>query len=159
MDARIWGPHAWFFLHSVTFSYPDNPTESDKKYFYNFFRSIADILPCSICKNHYKTNIKNFPIENFLDNRNSLVNWLIDIHNIVNEKLDNPKVNNQDIINKYNNLYKKKYFCLIGDKISSNYKNILLIILFIVNIIFIIIFYLQKKKIVPFNIHIKSYFY
>ena len=30
MEPEIWGPHAWQFLHSITLSYPDNPTFEDK---------------------------------------------------------------------------------------------------------------------------------
>ena len=30
MDPLIWGPHAWFFLHSITLVYPDNPSEQEK---------------------------------------------------------------------------------------------------------------------------------
>ena len=30
MEPEIWGPHAWQFLHSITLSYPDNPTLEDK---------------------------------------------------------------------------------------------------------------------------------
>ena len=32
MEAKIWGPHAWIFLHSITMAYPENPTDNDKKY-------------------------------------------------------------------------------------------------------------------------------
>ena len=146
MDARIWGPHAWFFLHSVTFSYPDNPSEKDKRDLYNFFQSVSNILPCTICKNHFRENLEKYPIENFLYNREALVNWLIDIHNIVNRKLGKPMVDNKEIIDRYNNLYKKKYICLIGDKNRDFYKNILLAFFGLLNIIFIIFFWIKSRN-------------
>ena len=33
MDPNIWGPHAWFLIHTVCLNYPDNPTDEDKKRF------------------------------------------------------------------------------------------------------------------------------
>ena len=39
MDPKIWGPPGWLFLHTITFNYPTNPTEEDKKYYKNFFYS------------------------------------------------------------------------------------------------------------------------
>ena len=27
MEPNIWGPGAWTFLHSITFQYPENPTD------------------------------------------------------------------------------------------------------------------------------------
>ena len=31
MNPKIWGPHAWIFLHSITLNYPENPTPELKK--------------------------------------------------------------------------------------------------------------------------------
>lgn len=146
MDSKIWGPHAWFFLHSITFYYPDHPNPRDKKTFYNFFQTVGDILPCTICKNHYKENLIKYPIENHLDSRDSLVNWLIDIHNSVNKKLNKPLYNNIDIIDKYNNIYKKKNICLVGERNVTIWKNILLVILLILNIIFIVLYCLSGSS-------------
>ena len=39
MDANVWGPHSWFFLHSITFGYP-NLTESQKKSYYDFINGL-----------------------------------------------------------------------------------------------------------------------
>ena len=30
MEASIWGPKAWVFLHSITMNYPEKPTDEDK---------------------------------------------------------------------------------------------------------------------------------
>ena len=158
MDPRIWGPHTWFFLHSLTFSYPDNPTIKDKNDFEHFFYSLSNVLPCIICKNHFKEHLSKYPIENYLNNRNQLVNWMIDIHNIVNKQLNKPIVDNKIIIQKYNDLYTKKYQCPINQNYYDKCKNIILSILLIINIIIIIYFCFRKK--INFNINIlKRYGY
>ena len=33
MEPKIWGEHAWIFLHTITLNYPEEPTFSDK---YNY---------------------------------------------------------------------------------------------------------------------------
>ena len=73
MEPEIWGPHAWQFLHSITLSYPDNPTIEDKNNYAQFFNSIQNILPCQNCKDHYTQNLQEFPVEQHLDNKDSLL--------------------------------------------------------------------------------------
>ena len=34
---NIWGPHFWVTLHSISFSYPQNPSEKDKHDYMIFF--------------------------------------------------------------------------------------------------------------------------
>ena len=60
MLTRVWGPSLWFFLHTVSFNYPENPTEDDKRNYHNFFDSLKHVLPCEKCKDHYKQNIQKF---------------------------------------------------------------------------------------------------
>ena len=87
MKSTIWGPKAWFFLHSVVSYYPDNPTSEQKKYMYDFFMLLPKILPCKKCQNHFQENLNQFPINNYLDSREKLVFWLFTIHNQVNKLL------------------------------------------------------------------------
>jgi len=80
----IWGPHGWKFMHYVTLGYPDNPTPSDKQNYKDYFISLQMILPCAKCAQNYKRNLSEYPIDNYLESRDHLVKWLIDIHNKVN---------------------------------------------------------------------------
>ena len=66
MDPEIWGPHAWQFLHSITLSYPDNPTLEDKNNHAQFFNSLKDILPCQKCQDHFTQNLQENPVENYV---------------------------------------------------------------------------------------------
>ena len=106
MDPNIWGPSAWLFLHSVTFQYPDNPTDLEKENYYTFFNSVKEILPCPTCRVHYKENLKLLPIK--LESRENLIEWLIDIHNEVNRKNGKKIYSYNDIYKKYNQLYTNK---------------------------------------------------
>jgi hypothetical protein len=87
----VWGPHGWQFLHYVSLGYPVNPTEEDKNNYRNFFISIKNILPCLLCSKHYEENYARMPLTNdILSNKELLVRWVIDIHNVVNESKNKP---------------------------------------------------------------------
>jgi len=108
MNPDIWGPSAWMFLHSVSLAYPKNPTDIDRINYGNFFNNLQPILPCLKCSNNYLQHIQEEPIENHLDNKESLVKWLINIHNKVN-KLNNKNTLSYDkVIDKYKDIYSLK---------------------------------------------------
>ena len=84
---KIWGPHGWKFMHYVSLGYPDKPSESDKMNYKQFYYSLQNILPCEKCAQNYKHNLLKYPIDNHLVNKDTLVKWVIDIHNQVNKEL------------------------------------------------------------------------
>ena len=105
MMTKVWGPPGWFFLHAVTFGYPDeiNPENVDRvRHYANFFNSLGHVLPCKYCRNSYNEYISELPVENFLQSRKDLTSWLYLIHNKVNDKLGIPEcVTFEEVENKY----------------------------------------------------------
>ena len=89
MDTKSWGPHGWFFLHTITFNYPDDPSEENKYYHKQLFLNFSETLPCKYCRNSYKKFVKELPIEPYLESKKLLAIWLYKIHNKVNDKLRN----------------------------------------------------------------------
>ena len=108
MNPEIWGPPAWMFLHSVSLAYPKNPTEEDRTNYGTFFNNLQPVLPCNKCSINYLKHIQEDPIENHLDNKESLVKWLINLHNIVNQLNNKNKLSYDDVIDKYKNIYSLK---------------------------------------------------
>lgn len=84
MNPKYWGAAGWHFLHAIALSYPDNPTEMNKREYKDFFELLSAVLPCPACSNHYRDNLLKYPIR--LDNRLELFRWTVDIHNEVNAK-------------------------------------------------------------------------
>jgi len=89
-DVNFWGPHAWIFLHSVSFHYPEYPSWKEKTEYAQFYRRIQDVMPCSMCRSHYARWLRDHPIEYHLDNWQSLSRWLVDLHNQVNTRKHTP---------------------------------------------------------------------
>ena len=107
---KIWGPSLWIGLHCITFGYPVNPTEQQKKDYKIFFEKVGEVLPCKHCRESYKIFIKeqNTNIDYALENRNSLTKWLYDIHNKVNDKLGVEYGITYDMIKKKYESYRAK---------------------------------------------------
>ena len=103
MDPIIWGPSAWTFLHSITFQYPDEPTDLDKRKYFTFFNSLKNVLPFPNCQEHYEKNFEKIEIR--LDNREGLIEWLIDIHNEVNRNSGKKVYSYDEVYQLYNDMY------------------------------------------------------
>ena len=90
MHPEVWGPHLWYILHTISFSYPDNPTDYHRNAYRDFFTNIKDVLPCEQCQKHYTKHIQEYPITPHLDSRATLVKWVIQIHNFANLSIGKP---------------------------------------------------------------------
>ena len=99
----IWGPHGWKFLHYVSLGYPNSPSYEDKSNYKQFYHSLQHVLPCEKCAMNYKQNLVKLPIDNHLESRDSLVKWVIDIHNLVNNELGKEKVSYEEALDLYTN--------------------------------------------------------
>ena len=143
MNPEIWGPPAWTFLHSITLAYPDNPSDLDRFNYETFFNKLQPILPCAKCSQNYMRHLQEDPITNNLDSKNSLVKWLINVHNKVNKTNDKKELTYNEVMNHYKLLYN-------GDltnkpiKESNNLTNTFLTVLFILLIIGLIYVYVKK---------------
>lgn len=83
-----WGPGLWKFLHMISFNYPMNPTEDQKKLYYDFMLSIGKVLPCKVCRDNYENNLDNIKFQiNALENRKTFSEFMFNLHNEVNRKL------------------------------------------------------------------------
>lgn len=125
MEPNVWGPAGWTFLHSVTFKYPENPSDLEKQKYYNFFNSLKNVLPCPTCQEHYRDNFEKIPIR--LENREELIEWLIDLHNEVN-RMNGKRVYTYDEVYE---IYNDMYGVETGKK-SPDYLFILLLIVIVV---------------------------
>lgn len=94
-----WGPHAWKYFHTITLSYPIEPTDKHKEAFRREFDDLIYKLPCSECQKHFYITISKNPItDDVLSTKDKLVRWLIDIHNMVNKMLGKKERAPEDMI-------------------------------------------------------------
>ena len=105
MDPTVWGPKLWFVIHTFALNYSDNPTYEDKRVMEEFFNNLKYSIPCNKCKVHYRQRLERDPIINYLDNKQSLFKYTIDLHNQVNKSLGK-KIYSYDEVVK---IYKEHY--------------------------------------------------
>jgi hypothetical protein len=88
MLTSVWGPSMWHSLHTISFNYPVKPTKQDKTRYLEFFKSLQFILPCKYCRDNYKKNIKQVPLNmNTMKNRHTFSLWLYNLHEEINKML------------------------------------------------------------------------
>jgi len=104
-NPTAFGPHFWFVLHSVSFFYPENPTDTDMKIHKDYFESFVHVLPCEDCKMHYRVLLTKYPIDGHLESRDELSRWVVFIHNQVNKRLGKPEMAYDQVVSNYRNVY------------------------------------------------------
>lgn len=100
----VWGPFFWHTIHIVAIGYPKNPTYTDKKCAKEFYEALAFLLPCSVCREHYKEHLSKNPLTPFLDSRTDLIKWTVSIHNKVNVSLGKKEWTLEEVLSYYERL-------------------------------------------------------
>lgn len=139
-DPKIWGPHYWFFLHTIILIYPNYPNATTKKAYYNFFRELPRFLPNNSIASYYDKLLLKHPIIPYLDDRKSLFKWICIIHNEVNEKLEYPKISVNKALKRYFKQYDNQKLKK-EKKIIYDYIKLFLYILTIILFIYFIVLY------------------
>jgi len=99
MGPAVWGPIFWTTMHIVTIGYPSFPTEEEQKAVVNFFESLQFMIPCPICKEHYKENLKTSPLTSeVVGDKQKLIRWLFDMHNTINKQLGKSEISWREFI-------------------------------------------------------------
>jgi hypothetical protein len=141
LDPKIWGPHYWFFLHTLVMTYPHHPNAVTKKKYYEFIQNLPLFLPVEQISGEFSKLIDKYPIAPYLDNRDSFVRWMHFIHNKINEKLEKPQVSLNEFFVNYYDEYKPQ------DEILGQYYKIREKVIYLVIIVGIsgAIYYLYDK--------------
>lgn len=95
---HVWGPPAWFFLHSMAMAYPKKINTNNPEHIkirnsmYSFLSNLGNVLPCNLCSESYNRYIKepDLEISKYLDSRAKLSYFIYLIHEKVNKKLGVP---------------------------------------------------------------------
>jgi len=97
IDPNHFGPYFWATIHFICLGAAKGLTEEQRNGMIQFFNSIPYVIPCASCGEHLKENMARLmPIELAVQSHESLFNWSVDLHNIVNEKLGKPKVSHEN---------------------------------------------------------------
>lgn len=114
---NIWGPHYWFFLHTIAMNYPKYPNTITKKKYYEFIQNLPLFLPLENISTEFSKLIDKYPVAPYLDSRDSFIRWMHFIHNKINENLEKPMITLEQFYLNYYESYKP-----VNDKWKDYYK-------------------------------------
>ena len=140
-DPKVWGPHYWFMLHTITMNYPLRPNTVTKKKYYDFIHNIPLFIPVESNATYFSKLLDKYPLVPYLDSRDSFIRWMHHIHNKINEHLEKPKITLSQYYVLYYDAYKPKNI-----KFMEYYKLRSKIIYFIIISLLIAIIYSTFKK-------------
>lgn len=133
LDPNVWGPHYWFFLHTLAYSYPDTPNEFTKRKYYDLIQNMPLFLPNPEIAKRFSQTLDKYPVTPYLDCRESFVRWTIYIHNYVNRTLEKPEWELLEALENYLHAYENPLF-QHSQQVYLSRQNILLIIIFTLGI-------------------------
>lgn len=105
MEVSEWGPAAWTFLHASTFAVPKQLSSEQQHAFKTFFTYLPEVLPCAVCREHYKQYVSRHPIQT--STREELSKWLVGVHNNVNAITKKQLISFESACRKYSYTQKK----------------------------------------------------
>ena len=137
LDPNIWGPSYWFFLMTIAVSYPKKANSVLKKKYYDFIMNLPLFIPDDKMGNKFSRLLDKYPVEPYLDTRESFIKWVHFIHNKINAQLGKQEISYVEAINDYYSAYKPKEI-IYKEQLKQRrifYYSAVLIILIIIAII------------------------
>ena len=98
LSPNVWGPFIWHTIHIIGLTYPKKPSYGDKKAAKEFFEALQFLLPCPMCREHYKDHLRKYPITPHLDRRDDLFKWTVHLHNEVNISLNKATMTELEVL-------------------------------------------------------------
>jgi hypothetical protein len=111
-EPDVWGPHYWFFLHTIAHSYPESPNAVTKRKYYDLIQNMPLFIPVSEIGNKFSNLLDKYPVTPYLDSRESFIRWVHFIHNKVNVSIGKEEISFLKSIDIYKSYYKAKPFIL-----------------------------------------------
>ena len=140
LNPEIWGPHYWFFLHTIALNYPKYPNAVTKKKYYDFISNLPLFIPVETMATYFSELLDKYPVTPYLDSREVFVKWMHFIHNKINERLEKPKISLNDFYVLYYEQYKSKQIKQIE---SSKWKEKLIYTLILLSFVFLAVYLIK----------------
>ena len=89
MLTTVWGPGIWHYLHTMSFNYPVNPTQEEKRHYRDFVLGLRYVLPCGKCRKNLVKNFRRLPLTMAaMESRDTFSRYMYDLHETVNKMLE-----------------------------------------------------------------------
>ena len=85
--SKVYTDCGWDFIYAITYNYPINPSDCDKYNHKIFFTKLKYVMPYLPVKQLYQKYFCQYPVNNYLHNRQTLTLWFYNIHKRIIENL------------------------------------------------------------------------
>lgn len=83
---NTWGNACWNVMHGFAANF--NPNDVTREAFRTLMHSMLYLIPCKMCRVHFRQNLANLPLDDFVSSRDMLFVWTYLLHNEVNLATD-----------------------------------------------------------------------
>jgi hypothetical protein len=138
-NERIWGEKYWFFLKTISFTYPSTPNATVKRKYYDLMMNFPIFIPNENISNIFINLLDKCPVEPYLCNKKSFQRYIWFIYNKYNYILGKEEISYEKYTDKYFDEYKTKSV-LINEKFKL-WINYIYIVLILLLLIFIFVYF------------------
>ena len=87
LTLECWGPSFWNVMHVVSHTFSKNPSEAERAELRQLFTLLISSVPCTTCKQDALSYLEAHMDDDCFRSRETVVEFMNDFHNYVNEKL------------------------------------------------------------------------
>jgi Erv1 / Alr family len=92
ISTEVWGQHFWYVLHTIAYTYPEYPTQVTKRKYYDLIQNLPIFIPEPKMGDKFAEFLDRYPVQPYLDSRESFMRWIHFIHNRYNVLLGKPQM-------------------------------------------------------------------
>jgi FAD-linked sulfhydryl oxidase len=82
------GRATWKFMHTMVSRFPETPTKEERSTLETFIYLFGRLYPCGDCARHFREMLAQYPPQT--SSRTAAAGWLCFVHNVVNDRLEKP---------------------------------------------------------------------
>ena len=112
LEPSVWGPHFWFFLHTIAMNYPPRANEVTKRKYYDLIQNMPLFIPNQEIGNRFSAYLDKYPVSPYLYSRDSFIRWVHFLHNQFNHFLKKEEMSLFTALDNYFANYKPKQLLL-----------------------------------------------
>jgi hypothetical protein len=117
-EAAEWGPLLWTILHALAEKSGRTVSplygEDERRTWIHFFKHTSEIIPCHVCKEHFRLYLKEHPVDELKTIplsglHNWIRTWFWEVHQWVNMTLEKPSFSMDLLTVTYSNIDIRTY--------------------------------------------------
>jgi hypothetical protein len=108
LSPEEWGPHYWFVIHTIAYTYPEFPNAITKRKYYDFVQNLPLFIPNSEIGDKFSQMLDKYPVSPYLDCKDSFMRWTHFMHNKINALLGKEQVSLYAALDQYHANYLPK---------------------------------------------------